>query len=223
MGHVQFMPSAFLRFAVDADRDGRRDLWGSIPDAMASGGNFLQQLGWVRGLRWGREVLLPDGFDYSVAGRANAHSLRTWADWGLTNVFGDPLPALSVQASLLIPAGHQGPAFLTYRNFEVIMGWNRSEFYAIAVGRLADRIAGSGKLKRPPPEHQAKLTIPRAAELQRELNALGFETGEPDGIIGPATRNALSRFQRANGMIADGHPNDQTVQAVRRAADVDPQ
>jgi len=219
MGHVQFMPSTFLRFAVDADHDGRRDLWGSVPDAMASGANFLKQLGWVPGLRWGREVLLPDGFDYTLAGRASARPLRDWAEAGLTDAFGKPLPRLDLEASLLVPAGHEGPAFLTYRNFEVIMGWNRSEFYAIAVGRLADRIAGAGALKRMPVPDDTRLTIASVAEMQQQLNALGFGAGEPDGVMGSATRDALSRFQRSNGMIADGYPSAPVVQAVRQAAD----
>jgi membrane-bound lytic murein transglycosylase B len=217
MGHVQFMPSVFLRFAVDADHDGRRDLWGSIPDAMTSGGNFLKHLGWVRGLRWGREVLLPEGFDYARANRSNTQALHQWAEWGLTNAFGDPLPRLDVRASLLVPAGHRGPAFLTYQNFDVIKGWNRSEFYAIAVGRLADRIAGAGTLERPPLADESRLPIADVTALQRQLNELGFEAGEPDGVLGPATREALSRFQQANGMTADGYADQGAVEAVRLA------
>jgi membrane-bound lytic murein transglycosylase B len=215
MGHVQFMPSVFLRYAVDADGDGRRDLWGSVPDAMASAGNFLQALGWVPGLRWGREVLLPENFAYALAGRDNARPVSEWKELGVTNAFGDPLPTSDVQASLLVPSGHRGPAFLVYQNFDIIMGWNRSEFYALAVGRLADRIAGAAPLQNPPPEDGLRLTRDQVRQMQAYLNRMGFEAGEADGILGPATRHALSRFQRAEDMIADGYPSEEVLQAMK--------
>jgi membrane-bound lytic murein transglycosylase B len=218
MGHVQFMPSVFLRYAVDADGDGRRDLWGSIPDALHSAGRFLSELGWEPGLRWGREVLLPDGFDFARTGRGNRAPLREWRSLGVTDAFGRPLPELDLPAALLVPSGHRGPAFLTYRNFDVVMGWNRSEFYALTVGRLADEIAGAGPLRRPPPENAARFSRPEVLVLQRQLNRLGYDAGEPDGIVGPATRAALSRFQSDRNLIADGHLDAEMFEAVRRAA-----
>ncbi len=205
MGHVQFMPSVFLKHATDADNDGRRDLWGSIPDAMMSAGRFLQSMGWDPDYRWGREVILPETFDYSLAGQGR-RSLAQWNELGVTDVYGQPLADEPIQASLVVPAGHQGPAFLAYDNFRVIMGWNRSEFYAIAVGHLADRVAGAGGLANPPPEDAPTLSRDDVLRLQTALNERGFEAGKPDGIIGPATRSAIRRYQASAGLIADGFP-----------------
>ncbi|SFN15895.1 membrane-bound lytic murein transglycosylase B [Marinobacter pelagius] len=205
MGHVQFMPTVFLQHAVDADGDGRRDLWNSLPDAMMSAGKFLQSMGWDGDYRWGREVLLPDSFDYNLAdGRRLA--LSEWRNMGITDAFGNALSRADIKAKLVVPAGHQGPAFLVYDNFRVIMGWNRSEFYAIAVGHLADRVAGAGKLQNPPPEDAPALSRDNIMELQEALTDRGFDTGKPDGILGPATRSAIRKFQAASGMVADGYP-----------------
>jgi membrane-bound lytic murein transglycosylase B len=218
MGHMQFMPSIFQRYAVDADGDGRRDLWGSIHDAKASAANFLRASGWERGLRWGREVRLPPGFDYSLAGRDQKRPLSEWVKLGVTDASGRALPRLSIPAALLVPSGHAGPAFLTYRNFEVIMRWNRSEFYALSVGRLADEIAGAGPLSRSPPADAIRIPRERVLQLQSDLAALGYDVGKPDGIVGPATRRAVSRFQQQRKMVADGHLDAATLDAVRQAA-----
>ncbi len=206
MGHVQFMPSVFLRYAVDADHDGKRDLWHSLPDAMMSAGNFLSHLGWDSDYRWGREVLLPDDFNYALAD-GEKKPLKDWRKMGITDAFGNELPHEDIQASLVIPAGHRGPAFLAYKNFNVIMGWNRSEYYAIAVGYLADRIAGAGKLQNPPPEDAPTLARDDIKALQEALQEKGFETGKPDGILGPDTRSAIRHYQSANQLIADGYPS----------------
>ena len=219
MGHVQFMPSIFRRYAVDADRDGRRDIWGSVHDAMASAANFLRDSGWERNMRWGREVRLPRGFDYLLAGREHKRPLSEWAKLGVTDASKGTLPRLDIPAALLVPSGHAGPAFLTYRNFEVIMRWNRSEFYALSVGRLADEIAGAGPLSRPPPANAIRISRDRVLQLQSDLNALGYDVGEPDGIVGPVTRRAVSRFQQQHDMVADGHLDAATLEAVRAAAD----
>jgi membrane-bound lytic murein transglycosylase B len=218
MGHVQFMPSIFQRYALDADEDGRRDLWESIPDAMASAGNFLRSAGWERGLRWGREVQLPEGFDYGLAGRDRARPLTEWVDLGVEDAYGQPMPHLDLPAAVLVPSGHAGPAFLVYDNFGVIMRWNRSEFYALSVGRLADEIAGSGPLRRPPPADAMRVSRDQVRQLQSDLASLGFDVGEPDGIVGPATRRALSRFQQQRDLVADGHLDAELLDAVRQAA-----
>lgn len=218
MGHVQFMPSAFLNYAVDGDGDGRRDLWGSIPDAMSSAGNFLQSLGWQPGLRWGREVLLPTGFDYASATRKVKKPLREWSAAGVTDAFGKPLPAVDLSASILVPGGAAGPAFVVYDNFDVIMRWNRSEFYAISVGRLADRIAGAGDLTRPPPDDGLRLSRAAVLDMQVQLNALGYDSGKPDGIFGSGTRQALRRFQSDRAIVADGYPSQQMLDAVAASA-----
>ena len=141
MGHTQFMPSAYQQYAVDGDGDGQVDLWGSEADALTSGAHFLSELGWVPYLRWGREVRLPKGFDYALAGDGQWRALEDWAALGIARTNGAALPVAPVDALLLVPAGAEGPAFLVYRNFEVIMRWNRSESYALAVGLLADQNA----------------------------------------------------------------------------------
>jgi membrane-bound lytic murein transglycosylase B len=218
MGHVQFMPSVFLRYAVDGDGDGRRDLWGSIPDALASAGNFLATLGWQPGLRWGREVLLPAGFDYSQATRDIIKPLRVWSQAGVTDAFGTRLPDVDLPASILVPGGAQGPAFVVYENFDVIMRWNRSEFYALSVGRLADRIAGAGSLARPLPADGLRLSRQTVMTLQVNLNQLGYDSGTPDGILGSGTRRALREFQRDRNLVADGYPSEQIIAAVAASA-----
>lgn len=216
MGHVQFMPSAYMSYAVDGDGDGRRDLWGSIPDAMFSAGNFLQNLGWQAGVRWGREVILPDAFDYALANTGRASPLSDWRALGITDTAGQPLAKMDIEAKLLVPSGHAGPAFITYRNFDVIMQWNRSEFYALSVGRLADRIAGAGGLHSKLPDADLKLSRDRVLQFQEDLNTLGFDCGEPDGIPGPMTRIAISQYQHSKGLIADGYLDATVMESVNR-------
>ncbi len=213
MGHVQFMPTVFLRHAVDGDGDGKRDLWNSLPDAMMSAGNFLQDLGWNGDYRWGREVLLPDNFDYELADGRRLE-LDEWRQLGVTDAFGNALAKEPIKASLVVPSGHRGPAFLAYHNFGVIMGWNRSEFYAIAVGHLADRIAGAGTLQNPPPEDLPALSRDNILAIQEALNDEGFDTGEPDGIMGPNTRSAIRNYQADNGLVADGYPGEAVLESL---------
>ena len=220
MGHTQFMPSTYARAAVDGDGDGGIDLWGSPKDALASGARFLSILGWERGLRWGREVTLPPEFDYALAGLDTKRTIRDWAAAGVMRADGHPMPAADVDASILVPAGHEGPAFMVYRNFQVIMGWNRSEFYALSVGYLADRIAGAGTLRTPPPEDQQAMSIESVAELQRRLLAAGYDAGSSDGILGPATRRAISQFQKDAGLVADGFPDRKTLNRLKEEEDV---
>lgn len=210
MGHVQFMPTVFLKHAVDADGDGRRDLWNSLPDAMMSAGRFLESMNWNGDYRWGREVLLPENFDYSLADGRRL-PLEEWRNMGITDAFGNALAREPIDAALVVPAGHRGPAFLAYDNFRVIMGWNRSEFYAIAVGHLADRIAGAGTLQNPPPEDAPALSRDNIISLQQALQQRGYEPGKPDGIMGPATRSAIRQFQTANNLVADGYPGESVL------------
>lgn len=220
MGHTQFMPSNYLKYAVDGDGDGRKDLFGSEKDALASGANFLQQLGWQGSFRWGREVLLPPGFDYSLAGRSHARPVAGWRALGVTGAEGAALPAAEIQGSILVPAGHRGPAFLVYDNFGVIMNWNRSESYALSVGLLADLIAGGAGLRRQPPADQKALGRGEVERLQHALNQRGYDAGEPDGILGSGTRRALAAFQRDTGRISDGHPDAEVLAALLGSAPV---
>ncbi|PVY76345.1 membrane-bound lytic murein transglycosylase B [Tamilnaduibacter salinus] len=217
MGHVQFMPSVFLKHAVDADGDGRRDLWHSLPDAMMSAGHFLAAMGWDGDYRWGREVRLPDDFDYSVAGLDKPRPLSFWRNQGVRTAFDTPLPRAEIKASLLVPSGHRGPAFLVYDNFHVIMGWNQSEYYALSVGHLADRIAGAGRLQQTPPDDSPRLSRDQVVTLQTRLNERGYDAGEPDGIPGPATRGAVRAWQKDHGHIADGHLSPTVLDAFNIA------
>ena len=218
VGHTQFMPSNYLRYAVDGDGDGQVNLWRSEQDALASGARFLRDLGWVPELRWGREVRLPAGFRYDLALSGEHLPLADWASLGVQRSDGRPLPEADLQARLLVPAGAVGPAFLAYDNFDVIMRWNRSESYALSVGHLADRIAGAGPLQQAPPAGQQPLPRADVLAIQQQLNQLGYDAGEEDGILGSGTRSALSRFQRNGGMVADGYPNAGSLQRLSRAA-----
>lgn len=205
MGHMQFMPHVFLKYAVDADGDGRRDLWHSLSDAMHSAGNFLQGIGWQPNQRWGREVTLPKDFDYQQIGKANRKTLAEWNALGVRMAAnGKPLQEEPIKAALVVPAGHNGPKFLAYDNFNTIMGWNRSEYYAIAVGHMADRIAGGGTLKQAPPADALRLNRQQIIKIQEVLAENGFAVGEIDGIWGPATRHSLRQFQLQKKMVADG-------------------
>lgn len=210
VGHTQFMPSNYLRYAIDGDGDGKIDLWNSSRDALASAANFLSQLGWSREQRWGREVQLPAGYDFSQAGQQQL--LTNWKEQGLQKPGGSALPVVAgMEAQLVVPAGHTGPAFLVYDNFEVIMRWNRSTNYALSVGHLADRIAGAGPLYQAIPSNQPRLHRSEVIQLQELLLAKGFEVGEVDGLLGPASRAALRKFQMGAGLIGDGFPDRKTL------------
>lgn len=214
MGHMQFMPTTFLEHAVDADGDGRRDLWGSLDDAFGSAGRFLAGLGWEAGWRWGREVRLPADFDFALAGRDRARTLAAWARLGIRDAFGRPLPALDVEAAVLVPHGAEGPAFVVYDNFDVILRWNRSEYYGIAVGRLADRIVGAGRLQREPEATGIRLSRELVVDLQEALSARGHDAGGADGIFGPGTRAALRAWQQGEGQLPDGFPDAEVFAAL---------
>jgi membrane-bound lytic murein transglycosylase B len=142
MGHPQFMPTSFERFAVDEDGDGRRDIWGSRADALGSIANYLARNGWQRGEAWGREVRLPPGFDASSASREVTRPLSAWASAGVRAADGGPLPASGMAAGMVLPDGATGPAFAVYRNFTAIRRYNPSNFYALSVGLIADGIGG---------------------------------------------------------------------------------
>ena len=213
MGHTQFMPSAYAAYAIDGDGDGKADLWNSTADALTSAANFLQQLGWQRNERWGREVSLPNNFSYEYLGKSHEQPLIKWAELGVMTSEGKPISTPDMSAALYLPAGYTGPAFFGYKNFDVIMRWNRSTFYAIAVGHLADRINGGVSLKVAPPK-QDNLSRARVKLLQAKLNEKGFDVGKPDGVLGSNSKSGLRQFQRSAGLVADGFPSEASFAAL---------
>ena len=212
MGHTQFMPTAYTKYAIDGDGDGKADLWNSEEDALTSAANFLNKLGWQPGLRWGREVVLPADFDYAIVSNEKK-PISHWAELNITKANGKAVEQSDIPSKLIVPAGHEGPAFLAYHNFNVILRWNNSEFYGIAVGQLANRILGNDELSKALPD-LPKYSIGQMAQMQRKLNAMGIDVGGADGIIGPSTRAGIREFQSRNNMIADGFPSTATFNAI---------
>ncbi len=222
MGQTQFMPSNFLKYAVDEDKDGRIDIWGSVPDALGSSANFISKaLGWNSERTWGREVRLPKNFDLKlvsldVDAKETMKSLSEWSALGVTRVDGQPLPAQDIPASVVLPAGRNGPALLLYDNYRVILKYNRSAFYAISIGHLADRLIGAGGLSNPGSEGDP-LRREAVVGLQEGLVTLGF-LKTADGVMGSGTRQAIRAFQLANGLVPDGYPSRLLIGAVHAKA-----
>ena len=215
LGNFQFLPSVYRDHAVDADGDGRPDLWNSFEDAAVSAAAFLQARGWQAGERWGREVQLPADFDLALL--AHRQSLADWSRAGVRRADGTALPDADLDGRLLLPAGVRGPAFLVYDNFDVIMRWNPSRFYALSVGLLADRLIGAPPLAVSPPADEP-LAIAAVRVMQERLNRLGHEAGKPDGRIGPQTRAALQSFQRRVDLPPDGYPDPDTLARLEEVA-----
>ncbi len=213
MGHTQFMPSAYFKYATDGDDNGQVNLWDSEADALTSAANFLANLGWEPGFRWGREVKLPDTFDYRLSGYKQRRPVNEWAEQGVTLPGGGALPDSDIDAYIVVPAGHEGPAFLAYQNFRVIMRWNNSEFYAIAVGELASQLSGSKGLVQSLPDLPA-YSRDDIMQMQKKLNQKGFDVGKPDGILGPATRSGIREYQLANSFIGDGFPSLEVMKSL---------
>jgi membrane-bound lytic murein transglycosylase B len=224
MGQTQFLPTVFLAYAVDADGDGKRDIWGSMADVMASTANFISHSGWQPEQPWGTEVSLPPGFDVSRADAEVRQSSAQWAAVGVRTPEGAPLPAFA-DGSILLPAGARGPAFLIGPNFRAILRYNNSTSYALAVSLLAQRIAGGPGVQAPWPRDLQALTRSQLLAMQTALNQRGFASGTPDGMMGPATRDGLRRYQRSVGLPADGYPTLdllQRLQAPSPSGAVDP-
>ncbi|WP_239495333.1 lytic murein transglycosylase [Salinicola halophilus] len=213
MGHTQFIPSSFLAYAVDEDGDGRRDIWGSIPDVMASTANYLARAGWRTGQPWGAEVRLPENFDYAQTELDTRHSSQEWIAQGVAAVAGAALPDFA-EASVIAPAGAQGPAFLVGPNFRAILRYNASTSYALAVAKLSDRIAGRGGIQADWPRSEPALSRSQIRRLQSALNANGFDVGTPDGLVGPNTRKGLRAYQRSIGTTPDGYPTQRLIQRL---------
>ena len=211
MGAVQFMPSNVQAYGVDADKDGIVDLWNSQEDIYTSAANFLKHLGWKKGQRWGREVTIPKNFDYRLTGLQNKKKVTDWGLLGIRKANGSALPNSSMEGSLIVPMGHRGPAFLVYQNFSVILGWNRSQLYALSVGYLGDRIKGQGRLRAKPLD-EPLLSKEDILSIQETLNILGYDVGVTDGVLGPKTREAARKFQSDIGMVADGYVGYELLQ-----------
>ncbi|HEV7804163.1 MAG TPA: lytic murein transglycosylase [Burkholderiales bacterium] len=213
-GQTQFMPTTYQRLAVDFDGDGRRDIVGSVPDALGSTANFLARAGWVSGQPWGYEVMLPLGYD-GPAGRRNRKPLADWSRYGIRRIDGSPLSGTG-PAALLLPAGTTGPAFIVFRNFDAIYSYNAAESYALAIAHLADRLRGGGPLQTAWPTDDPGLSRAERRQVQARLIERGFDIGKPDGMIGQRTRAAIAAFQASAGLTPDGRPGARVLQALRQ-------
>lgn len=212
MGHTQFIPTSYQAYAVDFTGDGRRDIWADDPsDALASTAAYLRRFRWRQGQPWGVEVLLPRGFDF---GQTSRRSPAAWGQLGVRGVDGRVVPNYG-DASLIVPTGAGGPAFLIFSNYTVISRYNNAQAYIIGVGHLGDRIRGMGPLRTGWPANGRGLVRAERVELQQRLTAAGFSTGGVDGKIGPNSRAAIRAYQRSQGLPADGYASVQLLERLR--------
>jgi len=214
-GPTQFMPTAFKRYAVDFDRDGRRDVVDSVPDIIASTANNLRKDGWVSGQTWGYEVVVPATFNFMLADHAQMMTIRDWERQGLARPGGKPFPRLEDRAFLLVPGGVQGPGFLMLPNFLAIMKYNPAEAYALAIGHLADRLRGAEPFAQDWPRYEHVLSRTERLELQQLLAGRGYDIGEPDGQLGAKTRAAIRDFQAKIGQVPDGFASAVVLDRLR--------
>ncbi|WP_421548971.1 lytic murein transglycosylase [Pseudomonas sp. QD4] len=217
MGQTQFIPTTYNTHAVDFDGDGRRDIWNSPADALASTAHYLQSSGWQKGQPWGFEVRLADNFDYSLADGAIRKSVAEWAKLGLKLPNGSNLPAGTehLSAALLLPAGYRGPAFLILDNFRAVLKYNNSSSYALAVNLLSERFTGAGLISGAWPKDDLPLSRSERIELQNLLSARNYDAGTADGIIGANTRKAIRSAQQSFGWPADGYPTHKLLESLR--------
>ena len=213
MGLPQFMPSSFMRYAVDFKGDGHKDIWGSVPDAQASIANYLKSFGWRPGETWGYEVKLARDFNYQNVWQGITATLGDWHDVGVSRANGKPFPRASDTAKLYMPMGGNGPVFAVLPNFGVIKRYNNSDSYALAVGHLADRIIGSKGFMTPWPKDTA-LNADGRKKVQALLLKKGYQIGAPDGELGPKTRAAVIDWQARAGLLADGHVSGNLLNAL---------
>ena len=217
MGHTQFLPSVFLQYAVDADGDGKRDIWGSMADVTASTANYLASSGWTAAEPWGVEVKLPSGFDYARTELSNRQNSSAWAAEGVQSINGQALPSMA-GASIITPAGARGPAFMVGSNFRAILRYNNSVNYALAVSLLAQQLNGGGGVTAEWPRDLTAMNRDQTKAMQTALNQRGFSTGSADGVMGPATRVGLRQYQQSQGLIADGYPTLELLQRLQTNA-----
>ena len=215
MGHTQFIPTSYLAYAVDFRGDGKRDIWSDDPtDALASTAAYLKNFGWRKGQPWGVEVTLPRGFNYGLTGERIKKNPTEWAALGVRDTKGGKVPNHG-RASILLPAGARGAAFMIFNNFHVIERYNTADAYVIGVGHLSDRIAGDGPLKAGWPRDDRNLRFGEKQEMQRRLTADGYNTLGVDGIIGPNTIAEIRRFQSSQGMVPDGYASFEILKRLR--------
>ncbi|WP_237267514.1 lytic murein transglycosylase [Sulfitobacter alexandrii] len=215
MGHTQFMPTSFQDHAVDHDGDGKRDIWGDDPaDALASTAAYLKHHGWKRGQPWGVEVKVPEDFDFSMARRSLRKMPSEWATLGVTRPSGTAVKDYGL-ASVLLPGGAEGVAFLVFANFEALETYNTADAYVVAVGHLADRIKGGPAFENDWPRHLRVLTFDERIELQKRLTSAGFDTEKIDAKMGPLTVDAIRRFQADQGIRPDGYPSLDVLDRLR--------
>lgn len=215
MGHTQFMPSSWHAFAVDFTADGKRDIWSDDPtDALASTAAYLAGKGWVKGAPWGVEITLPPGFDYDLTTERVKKPVAEWQALGVRQQDGGDLPDHGA-ASVLLPGGHRGVAFLIFQNFHVIETYNTADAYVIAVGHLADRLRGAEAFKGAWPRDERALSFDERVALQKKLTAAGFDTGGIDAKMGPKTIAAIKGFQKSKGLVPDGFPSLSVLTALQ--------
>ncbi len=215
MGHTQFIPTSYLAFAVDFTGDGKRDIWSDNPaDALASTAAYLAKSGWQTGRPWGVEIALPTGYDYSISGDRLKKPVADWQALGVRKADGGPLPDHGT-ASVLLPAGARGAAFLIFRNFQAIERYNAADAYVIGVGHLADRLKGGPAIRAGWPRDDRALVAGERIEMQERLTLAGFDPGGVDGKIGPNTIAAVKAFQRSIGMVPDGYPSLDILKRLR--------
>ena len=213
-GQTQFTPTTFVKYATDGDGDGRIDLWSSPADALASAANLLAGQGWKAGEGWGCEVTLPKNFAYADADIDDTRPLSEWRSRGLRRADGGALPSGDGPASIYLPAGARGPAFLVLPNFRVILKYNNAASYALAVAVLGDRIVGRPGIRGDWPRDDRPMSRDERVRFQQALAAAGFDPGAPDGILGRRTRAATRDYQKAHGLLADGYPTADLLAVV---------
>ncbi|MGD0141964.1 MAG: lytic murein transglycosylase [Rhizomicrobium sp.] len=215
-GHTQFIPSAFLAHAVDGDGDGKRDLWHSPADALASTASLLADAGWHMGDSWGYEIALPKDFPYEEADVDNVKTLAQWRKLGVTKISGTELPHGEATAGIYLPAGAHGPAFLVFDNFKTVLKYNNAASYALAVCYLADRIAGGAPIVASWPRDEIPLSRDERLAFQADLKKLGFDPGDIDGVLGHKGRAALRAYQKARGLAPDGFATENLLERMER-------
>jgi membrane-bound lytic murein transglycosylase B len=216
LGQTQFVPSSFLRYAVDADGDGKRDLWRSPADALASAANLLAQSGWEPGAPWGYQVTLPANFSYENADLDDVRTIAAWRNFGVRAAAGWELPISNARAAIYLPAGAAGPTFIVFDNFRTLLKYNNAASYALAVGLLSDLLKGYGPIATVWPRYELPLSRAGRLSLQADLAKLGFSAGSPDGILGSQTRKALRAYQKSRGLIPDGYASELLLERIEQ-------